>query len=148
MDAMKAKALIEDYMAARPDEVAFLRTEFNGLGDKSRSAIDRAIIALIREGKLVRGGWGIVVRAEYNDLGDRLGIPYAPVTGVSEWGFEALRKLGVKDPDLWPQYYKALEEYNTGRSTQVPAGARVSVGDARISRNIGFNKNRLEFWRG
>lgn len=135
-------------MAARPDEVTFLRTEFNGLGGKSRSAIDRAIITLIRDGKLVRGGWGIVVRARYNPTGARVGLPITPVTGMDEWGFEALRKLGVKDPDLWPQYYKALDAYNSGRSTQIPVGGKIVIGNARISRKIGFNNNQMDFCRG
>ena len=145
---MKAKTLINDYIAARPDEAAFLRTEFDDLGGKSRSAIDRAIAALIREGKLVRGGWGILVRARYNALGASRGRPFSPCSPVCEWGIEALRKLGVENPDKSEGYKAVLKEYLAGESTQIPIRGETMIGKSRISRKIGYNKAFLELKRG
>lgn len=137
----KVKKRILDYLAARPQEKAFLRSEFDGLA-KSRSGVDKAVRALINEGLLVRGGWGVLVRAQMG----RIVKGPVPVCGVAEFGFEALRKLGI-DPQDDPEFVKARQAYNARQTTQVPIGGFTLVGKSRITRRIGFNKNTLRFAR-
>lgn len=140
MNRKTVKQKILDYMAARPDEGVFLRSEFDGLS-KTRSSVDKAIRALIKEGVLVRVGWGVVARAKWNNLGQR----YVPAS--RRFITEALEKLGAR---WWedPEFLKALEDYNANRTTQVPMGSAFLIVDKRITRQIGFNKQWIKYAYG
>ena len=52
----------------------------------------------------------------------------------------ALKKLGVKD---YPS--KSTQEYNAGKTTQIPAGTVLNTGDRRIVRKIGFGKREVVY---
>ena len=141
MYSSKIRPAIKKYLKDRPDEAVFLRSEFNGCG-KTRSGVDKALRAMVRDGELVRVGYGAYVRAK---------TIVSPTTGNSivvpdafreQWGAQLLRKLGVD-----PQPNSALRAYNEGRSTQVPAWFAFDVGRSRIKRQIEFGKGRLVYER-
>ncbi|MBU2761711.1 hypothetical protein [Acidithiobacillus sulfurivorans] len=137
MKASKVKQRILDYLSARPDENAFIRSEFNALS-QSRSGVDKAIRVLVSEGVLVRGGYGVLVRGEF--------IPEiqsaAPLVWPEIFAKEALVKLGID-----PKPNSAVVEYNSGRTTQVPAWLAFDVGNSRIVRKIGFGKRLVNYER-
>lgn len=130
---MTIKDRIEIYVGERPIENAFLRKEFSSLG--SRSAVSDAIRRLIRDGFFVRGGTGVLVKAKYNDIIK----DYAPVISPDQFSREVLVKIGVD-----PQPNSALVEYNSGKSTQIPAWLCYRV-DRRIIRKIGFKKRWVQY---
>ncbi len=141
MYTSKIRPAIEKYLEDRPDEAAFLRSEFNGLG-KTRSGVDKALRAMVEDGKLVRVGYGAYVKAETIISPISKASAIVPVVLTETWGAQLLRKLGID-----PQPDSALRAYNGGRSTQVPAWFAFDVGNSRIRRQIGFGKGRLVYER-
>ncbi|MBU2792800.1 hypothetical protein HAQ01_05250 [Acidithiobacillus thiooxidans] len=137
MRTSNVKKDILDYLAARPDENAFLRSEFDSLS-KSRSGVDKALRALVKEGMLVRGGYGVLVRGMYNDLVNQV----TPTVSADKFAREVLCKL-----DIPFRTDSARLAYNRGETTQVPAWLAVNVGKGRISRKIGYNKRWLNYER-
>ena len=141
MYTSKIRPAIEKYLEDRPDEAVFLRSEFNGCG-KTRSGVDKALRAMVRDGELVRVGYGAYVKAETIISPITKTPVVVPVVLTETWGAQLLRKLGVD-----PQPNSALRAYNEGRSTQVPAWFAFDVGRSRIKRQIGFGKGRLVYER-
>lgn len=108
---------VETRIASRRDDV-FLPREFRDLGGEDQ--VLRALRDLVREGRLVRLGYGVYGRAEISRLS---GEPILAARG----GFigaarQALDKLGVGWEPTEPQ-----RAYNEGRSTQVPVNPAVRV---------------------
>jgi hypothetical protein len=127
---------VEKRIARKGDSV-FLPREFVDLGGEDQ--ILRALRELVREGRLIRLGYGVYARAERSKL---TGQPVLAVPG----GFvgasrAALNKLGVKwEPTEWER------AYNEGRSTQVPINAVVRV-KGRFARQLGYRGNTLALER-
>jgi hypothetical protein len=135
--ASKIQQRIRDYLASRTGENAFLRPEFDGCGE-TRSGVDKAIRALVRQGVLVRGGYGVLVRARHSPLTGKI-VPSVPADLFVP---EALRKLRVPiKPD------SATRAYNEDRSTQIPAWLAFEVGNSRISRKMGFGRRMVNYER-
>jgi len=110
----------------RKDEV-FVRAELAGLG--SEAQVSRALRSLIASGRIVKLGVGIYAKAKKSALSGKA-IPVKPVSVLAP---VALRKLGV---DVSPG--QMAKEYNSGATTQLPAGAVLSTGKRRINRKIAF----------
>lgn len=141
MYVSKIRRAIEKYLEARPDEAAFLRSEFTGCG-KTRSGVDKTLRAMVEDGMFVRVGYGAYVKAE-TIISPITNTPaLVPVVLARTWAAQLLRKLGVD-----PQPDSALRDYNEGRSTQVPAWFAFDVGSSRIRRQIGFGKGLLVYER-
>ena len=120
-------------LLAHSGDNAFLTREFARLGGKDQ--VTRALQELVREGRLIRLGYGVYARAERSRLSGR------PVLTARD-GFvgaarEALNKLGVD----W-ESTEAERACNEGRSTQVPANAVVRV-KGRFARRLAYGKNTL-----
>lgn len=130
---------LEAYLAARPQENAFLCAEFiRALAPLSYSAIARALAALVREGVLVKLGYGVYARAEKSEWTGA----FVPAAGIDESVKEALIKMGVS-----LRADSATRAYNEYRSTQVPAWLAFDVGPSRITRKIGFRKRMVTYER-
>ena len=128
---------IGDRIARRRDEV-FLTREFRDLGGEDQ--VLRALRGLVRDGRLVRLGYGVYGRAETSRLS---GEPMLAAAG----GFigaarQALDKLGVS----W-EPTDAQRAYNEGRTTQVPVNPAVRV-KGRFARHLRYQDTelRLERW--
>src|ERR1700712_41054 len=108
---------VEARIAERRDD-AFLPREFRDLGGEDQ--VLRVLREMVRDGCLVRLGYGVYGRAEISRLS---GEPMlAARDGVIGAARQALDKLGVK----WePTEYQRA--YNEGRSTQVPVNPAVRV---------------------
>lgn len=126
MRTSTVKQSMLDYLAARQEESVFLRSEFDDLS-KSRSGVDKALRALVEEGRLVRFGYGLLARARKSSW---TGEYVEDTKGSGE--FEAMRKLGISF-----RLGKAFRDYNEGKTTQVPAKLTFDVGNSRITRKIG-----------
>lgn len=130
------RARIGERIARRRDEV-FLTREFRDLGGEDQ--VLRALRGLVRDGRLVRLGYGVYGRAETSRLS---GKPMLAAKG----GFigaarQALDKLGVS----W-EPTDAQRAYNEGRSTQVPVNPAVRV-KGRFARHLRYQDTELRLER-
>jgi len=115
----------------------FLTREFRDLGGEDQ--VLRALRALVRDGALVRLGYGVYGRAETSRLSGRPML--AASGGFIGAACQALDKLGVE----WePTEFQRT--YNEGRSTQMPVNPAVRV-KGRFSRHIRYQDTELRVER-
>lgn len=104
----------------------FLTREFADLGGEDQ--VLRALRSLVREGRLVRLGYGVYGRAFISSLSGKPLLDHPG--GFAGAAREALTKLGVAwEPTEWER------AYNEGRSTQIPANPAVLI-RGRFSRRL------------
>lgn len=112
----------------------FLKRDFAQSG--SASQVTRVLRLLMNEGRIVRISVGVYARAKFSVL---TGKPI-PVRPVSVLAPEVLRRLGVDaHASRW------VQEYNQGKTTQIPPGAVINTGRRRIRRKIGFGASQIEY---
>jgi hypothetical protein len=127
---------IEVRMARKRDDV-FLPREFADLGGEDQ--VLRVLRGLVREGRLVRLGYGVYGRAFRSSLsGDPILYNANGFAGAAR---QALNKLGVK----W-EPTEAERAYNEGRSTQIPVNPVVRV-KGRFARHLRYGNTELELER-
>ena len=112
----------------------FLRADFADLG--GYDTVGRVLRQLVRQGELLKVGFGLYARAVPAQIGARP----VPPKGLATLR-EALERVGIR---TFPS--RALEDYNAGRTTQVPTGRVVAV-RRRVRRRIGYNGIVLSFER-
>ena len=117
---------IEARIERKKDDSVFLTREFAGLGGEDQEL--RALRGLVRDGKLVRLGYGVYGRASVSRLSGEA-LLYSP-GGFRSASREALTKLGVK----W-EPTESERAYNEGRSTQIPFNPVLRV-KGRFSRRL------------
>lgn len=130
---MNTQNRIKRSVANRRDEV-FLRSEFDAFG--SPAQVGRALRQLTLEGVLVRLGIGVYAKAKPSVLTGKP-IPVRPLEVLAP---KALNKLGVT-----VQPGRLAQDYNAGRSTQIPAGIVINIGQRRIARKLGFNGKAIQY---
>lgn len=108
----------------------FRTLAFNGCG--SRSAVQRGLQQLIKDELLVRIGVGVYARAKRSSVTGAT-IPIKPLEYLAA---EALALFGV---EVGPS--RATQEYNSGRTTQLPGKVVLNTGSRRVTRRISFNGN-------
>lgn len=118
---------------ARKRDDVFLPREFADLGGEDQ--VLRALRGLVRDGRLVRLGYGVYGRAVASRLSGEP-LLYSP-NGFAGAARQALNKLGVR----W-EPSEAERAYNEGRSTQVPVNPVVRV-KGRFSRQLRYGKTEL-----
>jgi hypothetical protein len=121
---------------ANRDADVFVRADFMLFG--SQAQVGRALSELQSEGTLVKLGLGVYAKAKPSVLSGKP-IPVKPLEVLAP---EALKKLGVQVGES-----RQTREYNSGGSSQVPAGVVLSVGKRRIQRKLGFNGKFVEYER-
>jgi len=127
---------VRERIARRRDDV-FLTREFRDLGGEDQ--VVRALRDLVREGNLVRLGYGVYGRAVTSRLSGEP-ILYSP-DGFIGAARRALDKLGVE----W-EPTEAERAYNEGRSTQVPVNPAVRV-KGRFARHLRYQDTELRLER-
>lgn len=120
------RAKIEDRIARKKRDSVFLTREFSDLGGEDQ--VLRALRTLVRQGRLVRLGYGVYGRAIISRLSGEP-LLYSP-GGFRSASREALTKLGVE----W-EPTESERAYNEGRSTQVPVNPVLRV-KGRFSRRL------------
>lgn len=124
---------IEARIARRKSEDVFLPREFTDLGGEDQ--VLRGLRGLVREGRLVRLGYGVYGRAFKSRLSGKPVLQSS--NGFISAARQALDKLGV---DWEPT--EAERAYNEGRSTQVPVNPVVRV-KGRFSRQLRYGNSEL-----
>jgi hypothetical protein len=127
---------MKERIARLPDDV-FLPRDFRSLGGEDQ--VLRALRDLVREGRLVRLGYGVYGRAITSRLSGEP-ILYSP-DGFIGAARRALDKLGVE----W-EPTEAERAYNEGRSTQVPVNPAVRV-KGRFARHLRYLDTELRLDR-
>ena len=123
---------IEGRIARKGDDV-FLPREFADLAGEDQ--VLRAFRRLVKDGELVRLGYGVYGRAIPSRLSGKPML-YSP-DGFAGAARQALNKLGVK----WEP--TAVERaYNEGRSTQIPVNPAVRI-KGRFSRKLRYQGTEL-----
>lgn len=124
---------VEERISHRPRDSVFLTREFTKLGGEDQ--VLRVLRRLVREGHLVRLGYGVYGRAVPSRLSGRPML-YSP-NGFIGAARQALDKLGV----AW-EPTEAERAYNEGRSTQVPVNPVVRV-KGRFRRHLHYGDSEL-----
>jgi hypothetical protein len=119
---------------ARKRGDVFLREDFRDLGGYDQ--VGRVLRGLVRNGQLLKVGYGIYTRAVRSPFSDKPVPPKGLATLT-----EALKRLGVEITTT-----RLEEDYNAGRTTQVPTGRVVAV-RGRIRRKLGYDGVSLSFER-
>ena len=114
----------------------FLRAEFERFG--SPAQVGRALRQLTSEGTLVRLGLGVYAKAKPSVLTGKP-IPARPLEVLAP---EVLKKLGIP---VTPS--RLTQDYNAGRSTQLPSGIVLNTGKRRIARKLSFNGKAVQYER-
>lgn len=124
---------IKGRMARKPGDAVFLTREFANLG--TRDQLQRALRSLVRDGHLIRLGYGIYGRAIKSRL---TGQPmlHSP-DGFIGAARAALDKLGIE----W-ELTEAQRAYNDRRSTQVPVNPVVCI-KGRFRRHLRYGNAQL-----
>jgi hypothetical protein len=116
-------------MVLASSQASVFRTlAFQGCG--SRAAVQRALVRLMADSLLVRIGVGVYARAKRSSVTGAV-IPVKPLEYLAQ---EALALFGV---EAGPS--RAVQEYNAGRTTQVPCRTVLNTGTRRVTRKISFN---------
>ncbi len=124
---------IEKRIARKRGDV-FLRADFEDLGGYDQ--VGRVLRQLVKQGQLLKLGYGIYSRAVKSPLTGQL-IPPKGLTTVTE----AVKRLGVETAPT-----RMERDYNTGRTTQVPTGRVIGI-KGRLRRKLGYNGFTLSFER-
>jgi hypothetical protein len=134
--AMAKRKTLYDKVAGRivrkRDDV-FLTREFADLGGEDQ--VLRALRTLVREGRLMRLGYGVYGRAVTSSLSQKPMLYSA--NGFAGAARQALTKLGVE----W-EPTESEKAYNEGRSTQIPVNPVVRV-KGRFSRRLRYGDTEL-----
>lgn len=112
----------------------FLRSDFADLGGYDQ--VGRILRSLVGQGRLIKVGFGIYTRAVSSPFSD---TPVPP-KGLATLN-EALKRLDIETAPS-----RLEQDYNAGRTTQVPTGRVVAVG-RRVRRKLGYNGIFLSFER-
>ncbi len=129
---MKNKKTLLDKSASRikrrKDNVFILRDFDDLVAEYDYDQMLRALRMLVKDGTLVKIGYGIYAKTRTFNNG--VVLPNAPIGDLAE---EALQKLGIKTDKS--SYW---HEYNAGLSTQMPTGRVIAV-NKRVRRHIEYN---------
>ena len=133
MRAEKLETRVAKRIARKRGDV-FLRADFRDLGGYDQ--VGRALRGLVRNGQLLKVGYGVYTRAVKSPFSDKPVPPKGLATLT-----EALKRLGVEILTT-----RLEQDYNAGRTTQVPTGRVVAV-RGRIRRQLGYDGVSLSFER-
>lgn len=110
---------------ARSPRDIFLRNELAEFGTPSR--VTRGINELIREGKIMRLGYGVYAKTEPSIL---TGTPI-PRKMLESLAFEAFNSLRIPI-----ELGKARADYTGGKTNQIPMSVAISTGKRRVIRKL------------
>lgn len=121
------------YRVSRSKEAVFTPRDFLDLSD--RDQIGRALRELIKDGVLIKFGYGLYAKAEKSPYSGKI-VPAKPLPSLAE---DALKKLGVT---VLPS--SAQMAYNSGKTTQVPTGRVIGI-KGRVRRKMSYNGQTVTF---
>lgn len=133
MSAKSLKSKIK-YRLRRSNAAVFVPKDFLDLSDSDQ--VGRVLRQLVLEGALVKFGQGLYAKSKRSTLTGNV----IPVKPLPELALEALTtKLKVK-----VVMSSAMQDYNSGKSTQVPTGRVIAV-KGRVSRKMAFDGKSIKY---
>jgi hypothetical protein len=117
-------------------DAVLVRSDFAEFG--SAAQVSRALRELLTDGTLLKIGLGVYAKTKTSVLSGKP-IPMKPLEVLAP---EALKKLGI---EIGPS--RLVQEYNAGKSTQIPAGIVLDTGRRRISRKLSYNGSTVQYER-
>ncbi|NHZ87712.1 S-adenosylhomocysteine hydrolase [Massilia sp. CCM 8733] len=111
-----------------------LRSDLNKFG--SESQVSRVINSMVGSGKLIRAGKGVFVKTKVSSITGNI-IPAATLETVAT---ETFKKLKV---NVLPS--KATQDYNSGKTTQLPTSLIIRTPKRKISRKLTVAGRTLEY---
>ena len=133
---ISTKTRIARSLGISKKKTVFLRPDFESFGTSTR--VTRALQELITEGRIIRVGRGIYVKALPSSV---TGNP-VPVEPLETVAHKALAALGVE-----VQLGSAARAYVGGLTQDVPMNIAVDVGSSRVSRRIEFGGREVKLER-
>lgn len=133
---MALKSTLESqvsYRVKRSKASVFIRKDFEDIGGYDQ--IGRILRQLVQRGVLISLGYGAYARAKKSVINGNL-IPEKPLPELAK---EVMKKLGVKTVSS-----TAEQNYNSGKTTQVPTGRVIGV-KGRVNRKFGYNGKSIHF---
>jgi Family of unknown function (DUF6088) len=122
------------YRIRRSKAAVFIPRDFFDLSDSNQ--VSRVLRQLVKDETLIKFGRGLYAKAKRSSLTGKL----IPVKPLPELAREALsEKLKIK---VIPA--KDLEQYNSGRTNQVPTGRLIAV-KGRISRKMSYDGKSIKY---
>lgn len=134
-----SKKTVEDKVRnrlQRSKREVFLREDFNDLGGYTQ--VGRVLKKLVEQETILRLGYGIYAKAEPGILS---GEP-VPRIDIKALTSEVLGRFGIETA-----LSKAEQDYNAGKTTQVPTGRVVGIKGKPFKRRIGYNGAIFRFER-
>jgi len=131
------KQKIQNRVARTKKTDVFLPRDFADLSGEDQ--VLRALRSLVRDGALMRLGYGVYARAMRSRISGRLMVSSS--NGFHSAALQALNKLGIP----W-EPSDSTKAYNEGRSTQLPVNPTVKV-NARFSRRLSDGRTELRVER-
>jgi len=133
---VSTKTRISRSLGLSKRKTVFLRSDFEPFGTSTR--VTRALQELIAEGRIIRVGRGIYVKARPSSITGNP-VPVEPLETVAQ---KALAALGV---DV--QLGSDARAYVGGLTQDVPMTVAVDVGSSRVSRRIEFGGREVKLER-
>ncbi|MBZ9792167.1 DUF6088 family protein [Rhizobium sp. 3T7] len=131
------KQKIESRVTKTKKTDVFVPKDFADLSGEDQ--VLRALRLLVRDGALLKLGYGVYARAVRSRISGRLMVSSS--NGFHSAAIQALNKLGV----AWEQT-ESTKAYNEGRSTQIPLNPTVKV-KTRFSRRLSDGRAELRVER-
>lgn len=117
----------------RSKRYVFTRDDFEDLAGYDQ--VGRALRELVKEGQLLKVGYGVYTKARKNVITGRL-MPASP-GGSAAVVIEALERLNVPY-----RFVGAAAAYSSGKSTQIPAFLEIEI-SSRFKRVLTIGNNKL-----
>jgi DNA-binding GntR family transcriptional regulator len=133
---ISTKTRIARSLGISKKKTVFLRSDFESFGSPTR--VTRALQELITEGRIVRAGRGIYVKARRSSVTGNA----VPLESLETIAYKALSALGVD-----PQPGSADRAYVGGLTQDIPMEISIDVGSSRISRRIELGGREVSFER-
>ena len=131
---ISTKTRIARSLGISKKKTVFLRSDFESFGTATR--VTRALQDLINEGRIIRAGRGIYVKARPSTV---TGNPVSVET-LETVAQTALAALGI---DV--QLGSASKAYLEGLTQDIPMTIAVDVGSSRVSRRIALGGREVKF---
>ncbi|EAA4684019.1 S-adenosylhomocysteine hydrolase [Salmonella enterica subsp. enterica serovar Panama] len=129
---MTTKARIQSRLK-RSKRYVFTRDDFKDIAGYDQ--IGRALRALVKEGVLLKVGYGVYTKARRNSITGKL-MPASP-GGSAAVIVETLDRLKVRY-----RVTDATRAYNSGKSTQIPVSAGIKT-SSRFKRVLSVGNSKL-----
>ncbi len=125
------------YRLNRSKDSVFTPRDFLDLSDRDQTG--RVLRKLVTEQSLIKIAHGLYAKTKTSSVTGK----NIPVKALPDLAKEALTKIGAR---VVPS--RAVQAYNSGRTTQVPTGRVIAIKGKRVSRKISYDGNYIVLERG